>query len=234
VRLLVYAITDSTRIAQVTAAGGLRVKSIRIGRLTAIVASRLQPPAPAPRNLRQYHQTLAAMAATVPAILPMRFGTLVDEEELAFILRTRAATLRAALARVRGRVQMTVRIIGAGAADSASAPSEAIGGGPATVRNALPRRRPSKEGPGTRYLRKRMAAEDPGTRRVLAPLRHAVRQWVADEQVMSRSGVTSVYHLVPRRSAAAYARAVQQAAREAGIDISVSGPFPPYAFAATF
>jgi hypothetical protein len=61
-----------------------------------------------------------------------------------------------------------------------------------------------------------------------------VQRWVADEQVMSHPGVTSVYHLVPKRSAGLYARSLQAAARSAGVAITVSGPFPPYAFAALF
>ena len=231
-RLLVYAITDSTRIAPVSVAGGVRLTNIRIGRLTALVASRRSPPAVSPRALRRYHQTIAAIADAVPGILPMRFGTLVDDEELAFILRTRAASLRAVLRRVRGRVQMTVRVVSEGETHAPAAFPVAIRADGEVVRSVASRRRVAMEGPGSRYLRSRVPSEDRETRRLLAPLRQGVRRWVKDEQVMSLAGVTSVYHLVPRRSATAYTRALQTAARAAGLDITVSGPFPPYAFAA--
>jgi len=42
--------------------------------------------------------------------------------------------------------------------------------------------------------------------------------------------VASVYHLVPRESLDAYGAAVAAAARDAGLSISRSGPWPPYAF----
>jgi hypothetical protein len=232
VTLLVYAITGSAPTGPVTEANR-RVQPIRIGQLTAIVASRRRLPVPSARNLRQYHRTVAAIAAAVPAILPMRFGTLVDEEELASILRSRAASLRAALTRVRGRVQMTIRIAGPGVADSLDAARGETHGGGEAVPHGVAGQRAAMEGPGTRYLRNRLPVEDPAVGRVLRPLRQAVRRWVADEQVMSRAGVASVYHLVPRRSAAAYVRALEQAARGAGLDVRVSGPFPPYAFAGT-
>ena len=43
--------------------------------------------------------------------------------------------------------------------------------------------------------------------------------------------LASVYHLVPRESLDAYQAAVTAAAREAGLRVSSSGPWPPYAFA---
>jgi hypothetical protein len=46
--------------------------------------------------------------------------------------------------------------------------------------------------------------------------------------------VASVYHLIPRASVPAYRRALQSAARDAGVRVIVSGPWPPYAFATTF
>jgi hypothetical protein len=55
---------------------------------------------------------------------------------------------------------------------------------------------------------------------------------VRDERVETRAGVTSVYHLVPRAAAEAYRRALDRAAAAQGLRIAVSGPWPPYAFAA--
>jgi len=48
------------------------------------------------------------------------------------------------------------------------------------------------------------------------------------------SGVGSVYHLVPRASAGVYRRALEAAARDAGLRVVVSGPWPPYAFSSPF
>jgi hypothetical protein len=229
VKLLVYAIVGSAGLPHADA-GASRLRAVTVGRLAAIVDRRRSAPAPTLRNVRQYHRTVAAIADSVPAILPARFGTLVGEEELSFILRTRAVSLRAALQRLGGRVQMTIRIVNRRSETLAAMHVVAPRG---RSRAAATRRAARTEGPGARYLRSRVAREDPETRRLLAPVRQAVRRWVHQEEVTLRAGVTSVYHLVSRRSSAAYARSLQAAARRAGVDLVLSGPFPPYAFAAT-
>jgi hypothetical protein len=44
--------------------------------------------------------------------------------------------------------------------------------------------------------------------------------------------VASVYHLVPRKEARAYRSALTRAARQVSrVQVKVSGPWPPYAFA---
>jgi hypothetical protein len=64
-----------------------------------------------------------------------------------------------------------------------------------------------------------------------APLRAAVRRWIRDERVEKHDRVASIYHLVPRGSIDRYTSAIERAAREAGVRMIVSGPWPPYAFA---
>jgi hypothetical protein len=85
---------------------------------------------------------------------------------------------------------------------------------------------------GAEYLRGR-AAHAARERDVpeLAAVRAAVARWIRDEEVERRGGVVSVYHLIPRGSAAAYARAAHTAASAAGVRVVISGPYPPYAFA---
>jgi hypothetical protein len=63
-------------------------------------------------------------------------------------------------------------------------------------------------------------------------VRRAVARWVRDERVEHRAGVSSVYHLIPRSSAEAYRHAAQTSAASSGVTAIVSGPWPPYAFAA--
>ena len=227
-RLLVYALIDGVRVPPLSAGRQARLRVVNVGRIAAVVDRRRHVPAPTPRNIRQFHRTVAAIADAVPAILPVRFGTLVGEDELSFILNTRAISLRAALKRLRGRVQMTIRIANRRAGLPPGTDVETVLDADGAAAKGLDK----SDGPGARYLRSRIPREDRVTRRLLAPLRWSVHEWVQEEQVTTHSGVTSVYHLVPRRSAAAYARALQAAAHEAGMDIIVSGPFPPYAFAA--
>jgi hypothetical protein len=188
---------------------GERVMAVRAGRLTAVVGQVRRIPRPTPDRLRSYDAVVRALSRTAPAVLPARYGTQVREvEELSAILMSRQASLRRQLARVRNRVQMTVRVVDADA----------------------PRGEP-EEAPrasGTAYLRGRAAA-----RRVPAfdPLRVAVRRWVRDERVERRGPVATVYQLIPRGSVGAYRRALDRAAAAAGARIVVSGPWPPYAFA---
>jgi hypothetical protein len=54
---------------------------------------------------------------------------------------------------------------------------------------------------------------------------------VRDERIEKRAGVLTVYHLVPRASAATYRRAIERAAADADAQIVISGPWPAYAFA---
>jgi hypothetical protein len=49
-----------------------------------------------------------------------------------------------------------------------------------------------------------------------------------------RGDVASIYHLIPAGSAPRYRAALDAAAREAGVRVIVSGPWPPYAFADTW
>lgn len=214
--LCVYALAG--RVAPLRARGmtGERLQVIGSGGVTAIAGELRAIPTPAPATLRRYDAVVRRLAERQPALLPARFGTCFsDPYELSYILRARQASLRAALTWVRGRVQMTIRIVGAGGHDET----------PADARHHLP---PS----GTAYLRAR--AEHAARERHVPgfePVRTAVRRWVRDERVEKRAGIASVYHLVPRASAAAYVAALEHAAAVAGVKLVVTGPWPPYAFA---
>ena len=169
-----------------------------------------------PANLRRYDRVIRELAARFPAMLPARFGTSVDENELLFLLSSRRASLARALTTVRGRVQMTIRVLPRGRAEDRS--------------SAQAREERARVVTGRDYL----AGKARAARAVAGfePVRAAVARWVRDERVERRGGVSSVYHLIPRSSSGAYHRAVQASAASAGLRLTVSGPWPPYAFAA--
>jgi hypothetical protein len=54
---------------------------------------------------------------------------------------------------------------------------------------------------------------------------------VKDERVEKRGDVVTVNHLVPRTAVSRYLTAVEHAAEEGTVRLSVSGPWAPYAFA---
>ena len=189
-----------------------RLRAVRAGSVVAAVADAAGPRIASPANLRMHDRIVRELAAAAPAILPARFNTLVrDEDELRSVLRGRDAVLRSTLAKVRGRVQMTSRIV------VTPTMSEKR-----TGKRGKRESRSKQAGPGFAYLREKAAWQRPPE---LDPLRAAVRVWVRDEHIERRGNVVTVYHLIPTRSVAAYTRAAARLAAR------TSGPFPPYAFA---
>jgi hypothetical protein len=195
-----------------------RLHVVREGALAAVVAGRSGAAAPTPANLRRYDRTMQSLARAVPAILPARFGTRMAEDELQLVLASRRRALARALAHVRKRAQMTVRIVRGRALPSESPPPEGGSDGRLTGRDYLKNR--ARAAAASRAV--------PG----FEPVRNAVARWVRDERVEHRAGVSTVYHLVPRSSAEAYRHAAQTSAASSGLTAVVSGPWPPYAFAA--
>jgi hypothetical protein len=199
---------------------GEPLQAVRIGRIDAIVGRVRAVPTPTDSNLRRYNRVMSALWRRSPALLPARFGTSArDLADLHVMVRGRERVLRRRLSAVRNRAQMTIRVVGSNSSDVGSGSP----GGPDKVR-------PTGAGKqsGTQYLRSRQREYDVPA---FAPLRAAVRRWIRDERVEKRGGVASIYHLVPRGSADRYASAIEKAAREAGVRMIVTGPWPPYAFA---
>jgi len=212
----VYALVAGRRVPATFRAGGTRFRLVGRGAIAAVVSDRLTPATPTAANMRRYDRTMRDLAVRFPALLPARFGTIVSEDELSFILSSRQASLARALASVRGRVQMTIRVVGAQSVSGAKSAKSA-----------------ARASSGRDYLTgKARAAAASRVVPEFAPIRRAVARWIRDERVDRRLGVASIYHLIPRVSAAAYQRTAQTAALEAGIRLVISGPWPPYAFGA--
>jgi hypothetical protein len=189
---------------------GARGEPLRALDLDGFAALTGDPPPPLSiEALRAHEAAVRRIADAVEACLPARFGAAAsDEGALRQAFAGREAELRDALSLVKGREQMTLRVHGPGAPAPAFAPA----------------------GPGTRYLEERRRA-----RRVpeLDPLRTALAQVVRAERVERHSEpglLASVYHLIDRGAAPAYARAVETADIE-GLRLTVSGPWPPWSFA---
>jgi Gas vesicle synthesis protein GvpL/GvpF len=225
--LCVYALVSSSRpVQRLTGIVGEPLRAISFYHFIAVVGYVRRRPAASARNLRQYAAVVESIAARVPAILPVRFGTTFDDlEELTLVLRSRKLALRQRVRAVRGRRQMTIRLVGSDPRDG-----RLRGRTPVTHRAGVrPRNRATQ---GTQYLQKRLAqlrtAHDVPE---LAAIRPAIRRFVKDERVERRGGVATVHHLIPRAMAERYRAAVTGAAAESGVRLIVSGPFAPYAFA---
>ena len=125
------------------------------------------------------------------------------------------------LVHVRGHAQMTLRVYGPRRVARArpSAP-EAVAG--------------ARLGPGARYLAERRRLH--GTAPELDPIRPLLAGLVADERVqrhLTPPLLASIYHLVPRNRGARYRARVARGARQLSpLRVTISGPWPPYAFGA--
>jgi hypothetical protein len=158
-------------------------------------------------ELRAHDGVVRHLAVAFPAVLPFRFGQLVaSEEALAGALERRRALLQRRLERVRGCLQWTVRVYGP------PEETEALGGA----------------GPGTRYLAARRHHAD-AVRSVRARLVVGAR-----EEIVAPGRpplLASLYYLVHGTDHAAFRQCVAKTREDGELRCSVSGPWPPYAFA---
>ena len=225
--LCVYALVGSPRpVQKVTGIAGERLRGITAGGIGAVVGEVRRRPAASTRNLRKYAAIIESIAAQVPAMLPVRFGTTFDDpKELTLALRSRGAATRQRLRAVRRRTQMTIRIVG-------SDPDDGRSQGQTPVMGRSGVRPRNKATQGRQYLQQRLTVLRTAREvRELTSIRSAVLRFVKDERVERRGDVITVHHLIPRATAERYRAAVERAAGQGGIRLLISGPFAPYAFA---
>jgi hypothetical protein len=88
---------------------------VREGELLAVVSRHAEQPGDPALEALWAHERVVERIMADRAVLPMRFGTTVrHEDELREVLATRREELLAALARVRGRVEVGVRAVQGG------------------------------------------------------------------------------------------------------------------------
>ena len=158
-----------------------------------------RPPAPDEASLREHDSAVGALMDT-GAVLPMRFGTVVDtEEDVRELLARRGEELRGQLAHVRGRVEMGVRAAWEGG------PIEASSGG--EFMRAKSERRAK-------------------ARRAAAELHEPLRELAVDSVLRLNPREDTLFdaaYLVEKDEADDFAGHVSGRA-------TVTGPWPPYSF----
>jgi len=187
---------------------GARGERVRIVARRGLEAVCGDPPPPLSADaLRAHEATVRRIAEAAEACLPARFGSCAaDEDALTSALAAREAELGEALALVRGREQMTLRVHGA----------------PAEVTSAA--------GPGTRYLEARRRSR---ALPELDPLRRALSALIRAERVEQHTEpglLASVYHLIDRGASQAYREVIGSTPLD-GVRVTVSGPWPAWSFA---
>ena len=209
--LYVFALTGE--VAAPFEFDGHRIEFIGSSGLGAAVERVAARPQVSEATLRTQHEIVMRISTHVDDLLPARFGAFVDDRELEEIVAIRRNVIAEALDLVHGRVQMTIRIRETTpSADRA----DRSGSGTATT--------------GTAYLEARRAAAVHTVPPDAASMIAAVGRLVAAQRSENGQGrsVASIYHLIERRHLDQYRAALSGVPSSI---ITVSGPWPPFAFA---
>ena len=212
--LYLYAITERSELPDAAGLRGGSLRAIGGGDLVAVVSelgdSRIEA---GEDDLWTHEAVVESLMGT--AVLPMRFGSSVPNEEAALaLLRERRQEFREAMDRVRGKVELGVRAV----ARSAAAPQSASAG------NA---------GPGTTYMLARLEEERRGAKaaaRIHEPLAAIARETTRRPSSAS-GGMLSAAYLVDRERVDSFRARVEELGEEIdGAAVVCTGPWPPYSF----
>lgn len=219
--LYLYAIADGLdRVHEVAGADGEPLTIHTLEGMQVVAGERAAEPAIDAPALRTQDSVVRMLHARSAALLPMRFGASFGAmADLERAMTLRAPALRERLAVVRGREQMTLRVLGAVGVPGATGATGTAGATGA------------RRAQGAAYLRERAARTMP---REVLPLLDALKRWQRATRVeagRSAGVVATVYQLIDRGSSAEYEAGVKAAARALpGLSIRVTGPAPCYAF----
>jgi len=210
--------------------GGARVRALTFGSVTAVVSEAGDEAAAVNEENLLAHNRVNAAALAVATPLPCRFGTRAAPERLAEYVLNNEAALSAALARVRGRVEMSVKLMEKSGVRGQESGVESEAGG-ADV---------SAAGAGTAFLlkkRREILGEEGARRRAeeaAAWLASGVGE-LARETAARLSPSEAIFvraaHLVERVRVEDYrVRLRALAAGRSDLRLLTSGPWPPYSF----
>jgi hypothetical protein len=217
--LYVYALVDADgRPPRPTEAGhgGAALCVVARGGVAAICSRHEHIELPVDAEHLWRHERVAEALMDDHAVLPVRFGTTVaDEGALAAMLDERQDEFRAALERVRGRVEISVKAVWTPPEPSPEGPD-------------------AGSAPGRTYLLGRLE-----TRKAAAALADAIHARLAAHAVDARRQVLvtprlllSGAYLIDRAAVDAFLAASDEAARShAEVELVCVGPWPPHTFA---
>lgn len=214
--VVLYALMSKGAAAAATGLKGVSGEPLRAvvcGPLTAVVGTPDVVPVVSQRVLVRHDRLMRRIAKRADPMLPARFGVALRSlAELRSLIGQHSPVFRAALRQVAGCSQMTLRLL---------------------IPRPRAARRTRSEAPGRQYLMDRLTQPHV----VVPELAAVARDWATVVQVerseRQKSGAAlTVYHLIRREDLGAYRRAVRTAIRALPhLQIQLSGPFPPYAFA---
>jgi gas vesicle protein GvpL/GvpF len=212
--IYVYAISEVTpqpHAPQRRGLGGARLRFLPCGGIAAAFSRhRTLRPRPSPETLWS-HEAVVRRLMALGAVLPLRFGTMLDgEQALREILSERHDEFAEGLERVRGHVELGVRVLGAPA-----------------------RERPQGQGSGRAYL---MALHDAHhrTERTAREVHEPLAAVADDARLRPPAApptILAAAYLVDRGRVDAFKAHVSALnAERDDVSIAWSGPWPPYSF----
>jgi hypothetical protein len=223
-KLYLYAIVDDMggELPELAGLGDTALAGLAAGGLLAVVSRAPQGEVPLTRaNLLRHEQVVEALMAE-RGVLPARFGTTASDHELVEALERHGPELAQSLERVRGRVELALRVI-----DPAA--------------NERPPARPSRAavGDGRGYMQALLEAERQQARlraamdeiagqisAALAPLADGSTQSSPEGRQLLKAA-----YLVRREGLEALRRGIDaQRAAHPGLAFLATGPWPAYSF----
>jgi hypothetical protein len=169
------------------------------------------------------HEEVVEALMEQGTVLPFRFGsTLPNIPAVRAMLVERGAELSAGLERVRGAVELGIRVLGEPAVDQAPRQTSTMAG---VATSASP-------GPGATYLLQRLGRRQEVDRlveRVHEPLAALARE-SQRRQLRTSPLLLSGAYLVDRDSVEAFRKRVEELDEENTASILCTGPWPPYGF----
>ena len=222
----VFALVDAipSRSAGKGLAGPLSIR--RLAGAFVVVERRADVPPVEFGSLKQHQDVVVRLAKQVPAILPVRFGTLLEPEHLEEAVQERDAEIAEALNLVRDRVQFTWRLAGKARHEArlsaitlAKAEGRSEGGG-------------DHPKSGAEYLRRAARAANPAPPAAFRALRSTLAPLMTQQryQPAARGIPEAVYHLVENTRVDRYVAAARALRKKSPL-LAVTGPYPPFAFA---
>jgi hypothetical protein len=244
--LYVYCLSDeleSEAVERLKGVGGSRVRLMALGRLAAVVSEFEDESVAVESDALRAHNAVNAsvLARTTP--IPFRFGTLANEARLAEYVAASEGALVAALGRVRGCVEMGVKIM-----EKAKGKRQKVKGGSEEAGDEVvlsdegrgAEADASGVGRGTAFLlakRREIVGGEAERRRaeeVAGWLAGGVSGLVRESSVRvnpSDALVVRAAHLVERGRVEEYKQRVRSLGAERGeLHFLTSGPWPPYSF----
>lgn len=193
--------------------GGATLRALKSDGLAAVYSRhRSLRPRPSPELVLEHERVVEAIMARGP-VLPLRFGTQLEgEEQLAAVLAERGDELLRALERVRGHVELGLRVM----PRPGSSPDIDTG-----------------ERSGRAYLLARAAEHrraDEAARHLHAPLSELAAASLVREPPAPPAILVAAYLVDARLVDEFRARAEELAGRHEDLQTAVTGPWPPYNF----